>query len=165
MQLIINEKPVTTEYAALIRLAYHSPDIAQYYEKKYGWNQRTMNTIDWDAMNHALKGVSIIRQTRILKLIHDWNLRTERTNFEKPRCDCGNFDSSLHRITCRFYCEDLEKGLRKINSKMKALRTHRPLREVLIQLLRGQEATPWGLRKGNLMRAIREQTQIGNKRI
>ena len=75
---------------------------------------------------------------------------TEKTAFEKPTCSCGQRDSSIHRIMCRLNVIDIDKFIRRVNGKLKTLRTHRPLREVIIQVMRGQNATPWGLRKGNL---------------
>ena len=75
--LSIAGTPITTEYAELVRHAYHSPAIAQYYVHKYQWHMKVMDTIDWDALHSAMKNVSTIRQTRMLKLLHDWNLMTK----------------------------------------------------------------------------------------
>ena len=66
---------------------------------------------------------------------------------------------------CRLNVIDIDKFTRRVNGNLKTLRTHRPLREVIIQVMRGQTATPWGPRKGNLEQAIQDQERIGNEKL
>ena len=48
---------------------------------------------------------------------------------------------------------------------MKHLRTHRPLREIIISYFNQVTPTPWGPRLPQLETAMREQQMVGNENI
>ena len=48
---------------------------------------------------------------------------------------------------------------------MKHLRTHRPLREIVISYFHQLTPTPWGPRQAQLVTAIQEQQKVGNDKI
>ena len=162
MHLLISNDVVTSKYRDTIRHAYNTPDMFAYLHKKYRWDQETANLIDWNGYDCALRGLRSEQKKRIIKLVHGWAFRGDTTDYHHPTCACGHLESVHHLTQCTFNSLHLHKFFQRLNLKLKQLRTHRPLRETFIALLRGVTPIPWGPFKDPLQRAIREQNKIGN---
>ena len=97
----------------------------------------------------------------LLKYVHGWNLRTERSNFEQPTCQCGKKESTLHLVDCLHNQQLFHEFVIKLDSKLKQYRTHRPLREVFMSHIRNLRAQPWGPRNLLLRKVENEQKELG----
>ena len=142
-------------YAQQIRHAFHSPNIANYYFRRYNWTPNSIDLIDWHGLQQVLKSLSSTRKTKILKLLHNWYFRNPKSNFNTSIFPCVQTESTLHFFHCHLNSDKFDRFIKKINTTLKHLRTYRPLRKLLISYFRQVTPTPWGPRKAQLETVIR----------
>ena len=127
------------------RLSFHvhSPPLISYLCTKFGWSVEQFETIDWDAMDSYIKGVSPTKETNITKLAMDWQNTNHQNNlFDKTKsniCPACNLvhESPMHFLSCS------DPVLRSLNKKpwnkvvtiIKKLRTAQPISTALYAIL------------------------------
>ena len=70
--LYINGEPITGQYGKAIHHAATTPNIRDYYAAKHGWTNGTLQTVDWEAFEHALARFTTLQQRNIHKYVHNW---------------------------------------------------------------------------------------------
>ena len=124
-----------------------------------------MDCIDWNGLEQTIKNITKMQQSTVIKLIYAWSFRTVTTDFAAPACKCGLPESPTHLFTCHLNCEHVAHFITRLNTKLKKLRTLRPLREIIIALLHQTTPRPWGDYKEQLQREIDEKEKIGKELI
>ena len=55
VQLTIQNIPISSAYAQQIRHEFHSPNIAEYYSRRYQWDPSTIQLLDWNGFQQVIK--------------------------------------------------------------------------------------------------------------
>ena len=65
-------------------------ELEDYMMKKYGWDYVTMNNVNWDAHERAIKSTRPLHLVNILKLIHGWQCVNSRKKYMYRSNDMGS---------------------------------------------------------------------------
>lgn len=160
--LHIDNNLITTKYSKQVLHAFTSPEIAEYYKEKKHWTHKQLHSIDWNGLHSFLKTQPMTQRHSNLKMIHGWNVRLTSNNFLKTKCPCGATDSTIHLVYFPHNAILFQKFTAALSLKMKQMRTHRPLREIFLEILTQITPLPWGSRSAQLVLATKEQEEFGS---
>lgn len=167
VMLYIQDEPITTKYTQEITRASHTPEIRDYYWKKYKWSDKTMETLDWDAYYNAMKRFKQAEQKTIHKFTHNWmptgnNMKKRYHTHDKcPYCQLP--ETNLHVIQCSSHKEESVRFYKKLENMLKRNKTDQGICELLIKTLKGEamQCEEKYKNKTWLQQLITEQTEIG----
>ena len=167
--LYIQDEPITTKYSQEIIRASHTPEIREYYRKKYKWTDDIMETLDWEAYTNAQKRFNHAAQKNIHKYTHNWlptgNNLQKRYNTQNKCPYCKLPENHLHVITCATHKEDNERFYQKFENMLKRNKTDLGLSKLMIQMLKGEEIEYDEKYKNKIwiQQLITEQKKIGTE--
>jgi hypothetical protein len=107
IQLKTNSVLVTSQIETLLRSAYTTQQLREYYMNRHQWNDSTIDTIDWDILGTTLKRLPKYLHRHTLQMINYWlpvlhhpSQRTPNLRTTCPRCQLDNEDiSHYHHCT------------------------------------------------------------------
>ena len=67
--LTINDTPVTTKYAKIIRIASYNTMTTEYLQRKFHLTQKELHLIDWDALEEYMNNSTFTIQARTVRYI------------------------------------------------------------------------------------------------
>ena len=109
----IGSRWITSNVHGKILLAQQTRSTWEYCKNKYGWDQLTMGSIHWEAMQKARKGITKTKFMLTSKLMHGW---LPIMHMHGPGCE-GDDETLAHLFVC--------PHPRLTDSKVKAFRQFR----------------------------------------
>lgn len=70
--LYINSKEVNADIKLELHNASHTPTLREFLRKKYNWDSKTIQLIDWEVHHHAIKTFKSTQRKTLLQVIHRW---------------------------------------------------------------------------------------------
>ena len=115
IDLVINDDVINSKYATRSKVAFHSIPLRQYYQKKYQWTDKTIESIWWKVYFNSLSQYHVSDRLKIFKFINDrlpTKARDHRYYKYRPQycgqCQC-DFENEDHIIRCQ---SDARKQIR-----------------------------------------------------
>ena len=82
----------------------------EYIEDKNNMTEEVFNTINWEAIGRYMKGMSISKQVKICKYMHNWqNTGYQKQKFAQSAGIDTNSDENKAIYACTFGCGLVEK--------------------------------------------------------
>jgi hypothetical protein len=99
--LFIQSKEVTSSITTSLRHAATTPDLREYFCKKYKWKVSTIESIDWIITSRALKRIYGRAKAAIQKFLHEWlpfNGHPAQSNTDSATlCPCCKTTTETHK--------------------------------------------------------------------
>ena len=168
MLLYINGNRITTKVTQEILRAATTPDIRQYYERKYKWDDTILQNMDWNAQHQATKTFTPQTQKTVHKYIHGWlptgNHMEKRYKIPNQCPYCKQKEDERHLIRCTGQEQEKEKFKQQFIKMLKILQTENRIRAVLLTLLFTDDEIQtyddhW------IQQIVTEQIKIGRERM
>eukprot|EP00957_Ditylum_brightwellii_P201061 15323898-Ditylum_brightwellii.AAC.1 len=103
-QLKISGEIITGKIEKCIRDAWCQVEIRKYCKGKFGWNRRTFNTVDWDALERLHHNNVFYKKKFITKYIYErLSVKGEAYSGRVSKiCPCCNTsdETTQHFLTC-----------------------------------------------------------------
>ena len=88
-------------------MAAHSDILQSYICDKNKWSNTVFQSVDWMGFNGFLSKLDNVRQTNVIKLVHNWindghqqDLFSNQLHFTECPADCGQIETHQHYISC-----------------------------------------------------------------
>ena len=138
--LTIKGNVVSKNLKNTITMALYGQQLIDRLIKKHGWNNLTVNDIDWDVHESELEKIKGLYKISIHKLIHKWKptnkivQRNEKIDRHIANCtECEEVDDQLHYIKCNSdYFEEARKYAWK---KFRTVMKKHKLNETIIRIM------------------------------
>jgi hypothetical protein len=122
-QLRLNDIAITRDSQRWIMRTAGRIPIQQYYQERYGWNEKTFQNISWQSQAAVLRSYPTEDQTRIIKFAHGWlptqNRRLKEGAANNAECRlCKNTpEDNLHLFGCEH--REMKKHQEKLASSIR----------------------------------------------
>ena len=139
--LYLNREPITGKYGKAIHHAATTPDIQNYYAEKHGWTDSILQSVDWDAFDHAQGQFTTLQQKNIHKYVHNWlptgKVHDRRYNTTTQCIHCSLPDRRDHMRQCKHTLPHLASFYTFLETKLKKWHTEPGLARLWIDTLKG----------------------------
>ncbi len=102
--LRISDNWITSHHCQHIHWEHHAYALWDYCMTKYGWDNDTFDSIDWDVIKRVRSHCTSTQQMQTSKILHDWlpvmHMMSHMTsNTQCPGCSCTN-ETIQHLLHC-----------------------------------------------------------------
>ena len=103
--IYINNKEINSNIVLELNNANHTPNLREYLQQKYKWDSKTIQLIDWEVHNYAIKDFRSTQRKTLLQFIHKWLPTNSHPASTKPFttlctvCNISN-ETNDHFIEC-----------------------------------------------------------------
>lgn len=168
----IDGTPVTTRLVKEIHRAATTPEIREYYIRKYNWTDEVIASVDWEGQTKAMETFTQSKHRTLHKYIHAWlptgdhmRKRYRGTN----KCPhCKELEMAAHLTQCSLEEQSRDIFIDRLAERLQALQTDRGLMQLLLDLLNNRKGTVPRINIENKIWTLQlryEQTQIGNQKL
>jgi hypothetical protein len=178
IQLLINDKPVTSHHSKTITNNFHSIQMHKFFKDKYKWSDNTMEGIWWEVHGKTILTFTDRQQTTIQKFLHDRLPTNYRENkyyeYRSAMCyGCKNYiECNNHILQCpkcktkiklrKSYIQNLTNLMIKMGTNSTTIRvliSHTRAWLEDLEMPNMSEIAPEASLE--LIKAVEEQTKIG----
>ena len=137
--LYINGNRITTKISKEILRAATTPDLRDYYTKKYKWTDESLDQMDWNAQHEAILTFPGKTQRMLHKHMHGWlptGKQMHRRHNIVNKCPyCQKPEDENHMINCTGQQHEKDIFKKYMTQRLKMMQTEDNLRKTIITYL------------------------------